>query len=110
MNAESRHFVLTSDGKIREFSAEEAAMIAAGANRMREFADSDIRYLQVSWQPSEAQELQVQTAAALIHFDAEGRMVEARPNTEAEKLSPFEHDTCVQLALRDIVLERPTLN
>ncbi len=110
MNSEIRHYVLTADGAIREFSADEAALIAAGANRIPEFADSNLRYLQVSWAPEVDQELKIQTAGAAIHFDAEGRMVEARATTEEEKISRFEHDTCVQWALRELVLARPTLN
>lgn len=109
-NTEIRHYVLTTDGGIREFSAEEAARIAAGANRVPEFADSDLRYLQVSWEPDVDQELRIQTAGAAIHFDAEGKMVEARPTTDEEKISRFEHDTCVQWALRELVSARPTLN
>lgn len=110
MNTEIRHYVLTPGGAIREFSADEAALIAAGANRIPEFADSDMRYLQVSWEPEVEQELKVQTAGAAIHFDGEGRMVEARPTNEKETISRFEHDTCVQWALREVVLARPTLN
>lgn len=110
MNTEIRHYVLTPDGAIREFSADEAALIAAGANRVPEFADSDMRYLQVSWEPETEQDLEIQTAGAAIHFDGDGRMVEARPTTEEETISRFEHDTCVQWALRELVLARPTLN
>lgn len=110
IQTEIRHFVLTPDGDIRQFSAVEAALIAAGTNVLPEFADRDLRYLQVSWEPNEETELKISTAGAAIHFDADGRMVEARPTTDGETISRFEHDTCVQLALRDLLSGRPTLH
>jgi len=102
MSTEIRHFVLTLDGQIREFSSEEAALIAAGANKLPEFADAKIRYLQVSWDDEQASELRIQTAGAAIKFDADGRLAEAAPPGDEEKISRFEHDTCVQWALRDV--------
>jgi hypothetical protein len=100
MSTEIRHFVLTSGGEIREFSSDEAALIAAGANRIPEFAERRMRYLQVSWDDESSAELKIQTAGAAIRFDAEGRLTEATPPAEEEKISRFEHDTCVQWALR----------
>lgn len=102
MSMEIRHFVLTQDGEIREFSADEAAQIAAGANRLPEFAQRRVRYLQVSWDNEGAAELKIQTAGAAIRFDADGRLTEATPPGDEEKISRFEHDTCVQWALRDV--------
>jgi hypothetical protein len=101
MSNEIRHFVLTQSGEIREFSSDEAAAIAAGANRLPEFAHSRMRYLQVSWSDESATEMRIQTAGAAIRFDAEGRLTEATPPAEEEKISRFEHDTCVQWALRE---------
>lgn len=109
-NATIRHYVLTPDGAIREFSADETTSVAVGTDRIPEFAGSDLRYLLVSWEPQGENELQIQTAGAAIHFDAEGRMVEVRAATAEEKISRFEHDTCVQWALRELVPTRPTLN
>ena len=102
MSMEIRHFVLTQDGEIREFSSDEAAQIAAGANRLPEFAERRMRYLQVSWDTEAAAELKIQTAGAAIRFDADGRLTEALPPGDAEKISRFEHDTCVQWALRNV--------
>jgi hypothetical protein len=102
MSTEIRHFVLTQDGEIREFSSDEAAQIAAGANRLPEFAERRMRYLQVSWDTETAAELKIQTAGAAIRFDADGRLSEALPPDDAEKISRFEHDTCVQWALRNV--------
>jgi hypothetical protein len=103
-NTETRHFVLTEDGAIREFSAEEASLIAAGANRLPEYAQCRVRYLQVSWDEESSSELRIQTAGAAIRFDADGRLTEAAPPGEEERISRFEHDTCVQWALREFTV------
>ena len=97
-----RHFVLTTAGDIREFSTEQAALIAAGANRLPEFADQRLRYLQVTLEDASDTELKIQTAGACIRFDGDGKMAEAGPPGEAENISRFEHDACVQWALKDL--------
>ncbi len=97
-----RHFVLTTSGSIREFSTEQAALIAAGANTLPEFADQKLRYLQVTLEDSSETELRIQTAGASIRFDAEGKMAEAGPPSDQENISRFEHDACVQWALKDM--------
>ena len=97
MSNEIRHFVLTQSGEIREFSSDEAAAIAAGSNRLPEYAERRVRYLQVSWSDESSTEMRIQT----IRFDAEGRLSEASAPAEEERISRFEHDTCVQWALRD---------
>ena len=97
-----RHFVLTPDGTIREFSSEQAAQIAAGENRLPEFAEHRLRYLQITLDNVSESELKIQTAGALIRFDADGRMAEAGPAPDNENLSRFEHDACVQWALKDL--------
>lgn len=100
---QTRHFVLTTEGSIREFSTEQAALIAAGANRVPEFATQKLRYLQVTLDDLTDTELKVQTAGACIRFDAEGRMQEAEPPAATdEAISRFEHDACVQWALKDL--------
>lgn len=110
MSSQIRHFVLTADGDIREFSAEEAALIASGANRLPEFADRRLRYLQVSWDAESGSELKIQTAGAAIRFDGEGRLTEAAPPGDGDKISRFEHDTCVQWALRGVAVPPPTIH
>ena len=97
-----RHFVLTPQGTIREFSTEQAALIAAGSDKLPEFADLRLRYLQVTLEDASATEIKIQTAGACIRFDADGRMAEAGPPAEDENISRFEHDACVQWALKDI--------
>ena len=79
MTMEVRHFVLAPDGAIREFSPAEAALIAAGSNKLPEFAERRVRYLQVSWDDEAAAEMKIQTAGAAIKFDADGRLAEAAP-------------------------------
>lgn len=110
MSTEIRHFVLGQDGSIREFSPEEAALIAAGANKLPEFAESRVRYLQVSWDDEATSELKIQTAGAAIKFDSDGRLAEAAPPSDEEKISRFEHDTCVQWALRNIEIAALTFH
>jgi hypothetical protein len=96
------HFVLTPDGRLREFSAEQAARIAAGAGRLPEFADHALRYLQVTVSDSTDEEVKIITAGARIKFDGNGRLTEAGPiGDRDQRISHFEHDACVQWALRD---------
>jgi hypothetical protein len=101
MNPEIHHFVLTTDGAIREFTSEQAALLASGSDRLPEFADLRLRYLQVAFEPTSASELRVQTAGGSIRFDHDGRLAEAAPPVGNETITRFEHDTCVQWALRD---------
>lgn len=106
-----RHFVFTSEGSIREFSPEQAALVAAGAGTLPEFADKSVRYLQVALDDNEANdEMKVQTSGASIQFDAEGKITKAGPPEEAEPISRFEHDAVVQWALRDIPAVRPVFH
>lgn len=105
-----RHFVLTPEGRIHEFTAEQAAMIAAGADRLPEFADSRVRYLQVTVDAGNTSEIRVQTAGANIRFDQEGKMLEASPPSAEDALSGFEHDAVVQWAIRDIPSAGPTFH
>lgn len=100
-----KHFLLTEDGSIREFNAEEAARIANGVNSLPEYADSSLRYVQVVVdEADEENSLHVKTAGALLRFDHDGRLSEAEGNREDEDaISRFEHDTCVQLALKDTI-------
>lgn len=111
MSQHIRHFVLTPEGGIREFSQEQAAQIAAGANRMPEYAGRDLRYLQLTLNDNQRKgELKVRTAGARIHFDDNGRMTEASPPTEAEPITHFEHDAVVQWVLRDVPTVAPTFH
>ncbi|HUP91450.1 MAG TPA: hypothetical protein VM074_04320 [Solimonas sp.] len=111
MSTQIRHFVLTPEGGIREFSTEQAALIAAGSDRMPEYADRRLRYLQLTVDDtSDSNELKVQTAGASIKFDADGRLAEAGPPTESDQISRFEHDAVVQWALRNVPTVGPTFH
>ncbi len=103
MTTQIRHFVLTPDGGLREFSAEQAARIAAGSGKLPEFAQHRVRYLQLTVSAESGDEVKVISAGASIRFDAEGRLTEAGPiDAQDEKITHFEHDACVQWALRDL--------
>ena len=110
MSTQTRHFLLTPEGSIREFSAEQAAHVAAGANRLPEFAGHRVRYLQVTVNDDNSRELKVQSAGACIRFDTDGRLAEAGPPQENETISGFEHDACVQWALKGLPAASPTFH
>jgi len=111
MSMQVRHFVLTPEGGIREFSTEQAALIAAGAGRVPDLADLRVRYLQLTVDDSaDNGELKVQTAGASIQFDGEGRLTEAAPPADSEQISRFEHDAVVQWALKNIPTVAPTFH
>ena len=111
MGTQTRHFVITPEGGIREFSAEQAAHIAAGADRLPEFAGHDLRYLQLTLESkADSNEVRVQTAGAHIRFDNDGRLAEAGPPGDNEPISRFEHDAVVQWALRDVPAVAPTFH
>lgn len=98
---EVHHIVLTPDGGLREFSPELAAKVAAGSGKLPEFAERRLLYVQVTVSDETDGELKVVTAGASITFDRDGRLTEAGPIASNDpRISPFEHDACVQWALR----------
>lgn len=105
-----KHFVLTQDDGIREFTAEQAARVVTGIGALPEYADRRVRYLQVTVDDENAPELRVQTAGAAIEFDHNGRMTQAGPPTPEEQISGFEHDAVVQWALKNIPNVAPTFH
>lgn len=110
MNNHVRHFVLTGDGSIREFTPEQAAGVAAGASRMPEFADARLRYLQLTLEDQSESEIRIQSAGASIKFDGDGRLLEAGPPQPEDQISGFEHDAVVQFVLRDRPQVGPTFH
>jgi hypothetical protein len=111
MNDNIRHFILTPEGGIREFTADQAAGIAAGASKIPEFANRDLRYLQLTMMDNvQSGELKIQTAGARVHFDGDGRMTEAGPPVESEPITHFEHDAVIQWVLRDVPAAAPTFH
>lgn len=110
MSTQIHHFVLTHEGFIREFSAELAATVVAGAGLVPEFADSEVRYVQVTVDEESASEIRVQTSGACIRFDQEGRLLEAVAPADNQPLSHFEHDAMIQWALRSHPTVAPTFH
>ena len=110
MSNHVRHFVLTTDGRIREFSPEQAAHVAAGAEKLPEFADAKVRYLQLTLEDESDAEIRIQSAGANIRFDQDGRVAEAGPTTPEDQISGFEHDAVVQWVLRDRPAVGPTFH
>lgn len=106
-----RHFILAPDGSIREFSPQQAALIASGTDRVPEFAGRDLRYLQLTVDDKMNNgEVRIQTAGARVHFDDTGRLIEAGPPKESEPITHFEHDAVVQWALRELPVVAPTFH
>ena len=98
----TRHFVITPEGGIREFSTEQAAQVATGVGRLPEFAQRRLHYLQVTVLDEPSDLIRVQTVGACLGFDADGRLAEAGPAMDSDEISHFEHDTCVQWTLREL--------
>lgn len=55
-------------------------------------------------------ELKIQTAAASIQFDHDGKMTEASPPSPGEQVSRFEHDAVVQWAIKNIPSVAPVFH
>lgn len=109
----TRHFLLTNDDRIEEFSDEEAARVASGSDSLPRFADSRLRYVQVAFDENRDSqgELKVYTMGAIVGFDAQGRLTETQtPEAEQPSISSFEQDACVQFALRETVPDRYVIN
>lgn len=107
------HFLLTQDGAIEEFSEDEASAVADGTRELPQFAEKRLRYVQVSYedQANEDGEIHVKTLGAIVSFDQAGRLREAgTAEDEQDKLDAFEHDACVQYALRDAIGRSYALN
>lgn len=113
----TKHYLLTEDGCIKEFSEQEAAQVASGATPLPRYADKRLRYVQVAFEDSREQrhaqdgELRVYTLGATIRFDGEGRLVEAgAPEGDDGAINEFEQDACVRFALRDTLPGHYVLN
>lgn len=102
MNANIRHFVLTPDGNVREFSADAAARVASGESALPEFAKRRLRYVQIALAEAGDNEIRVQTGVACLQFDDAGQFTGAEaPAGKEDQVDPFEYDACIQLALRE---------
>jgi len=109
-----KHYILTDDGRIAEFSTEEAFKVANRLSALPQYADSRQRYVQVQFDdPDEVEldRLKVRVAGAYISFDNQGRLSDADAPAENESaISHFENETCVQLALRAALGENVTVH
>lgn len=108
-----RHFLLTNDGQMEEFSEEEASRVANGMRPLPQHADAQLRYVQVAFDEysNDDGEIRVQTMGAIVSFDQNGRLCSAGASeVQDNSLSHFEHDACVQFALRDALPEHYALN
>ncbi len=102
-----KHFVLSNDGHIHEFSSERAFKVANGLDTVPELADAHVRYVQVQFEEQGNDEpMQVVTAGALVDFDSEGRIVDIGAVAPGNMpITPFEQETCIQLALSEVDFE-----
>ena len=102
-----KHFVLSNDGHIHEFSSEQAYKVANGVDTVPALADAHVRYVQVQFdEQSNEEPLQVVTAGALVDFDSEGRIVDIGAVEPGKMpITPFEQETCIQLALSEADIE-----
>jgi hypothetical protein len=110
MSIQTLHFVLTPEDGIREFSAEQAGLVAAGTGCLPEFARKRLRYLQVTVIDDSGDEVKIQTAGACIGFDDQGRLTEAGPARDDEPITRFEVDACVQWALKSLPNQNVTFH
>ncbi len=113
MNMQVRHYILSNDGRIAEFSTEEAYKVANRLSSLPQYADSRLRYVQVQFDELEGdaapEKLKVRIAGAYVSFDGQGRLSNAdAPGENDNAISNFEHETCVQLALRSALGESMT--
>lgn len=102
-----KHYVLNSDGSLREFSDEESTMIASGLQAVPEFSNERVRYVQVQvMEPKMVEDerpekqIEVRLAGAALSFNEEGKLTLAEALEEAEAVSEFERQTCAELALQ----------
>ena len=114
MNMQVRHNILSNDGRIAEFSTEEAFKVANRLSNLPQYADSRLRYVQVQFDDLDEaapDKLRVRIAGAYVSFDGQGRLSDADAPIENDNaISTFEHETCVQLALRSSLGENLTLH
>lgn len=102
MNNEVKHFVLTPEGTVREFSADDAARVASGESTLPEYAATRLRYLQIALDESAENEVRVHAGVACLQFDEKGTFSGAEaPAGEDDQVDPFEYDACIQWALRE---------
>lgn len=108
-----RHFLLTDNGLMEEFSEADAEAVATGQRDLPRYADQRLRYVQVAFDDhaDEDGEIQVRTLGAVVCFDQSGRLTTAGEAEDVQgELNEFEHDACVQFALRETLPQSYALN
>src|SRR5699024_5782894 len=110
----TRHFLLTHDNTIEEFSEEQASRVADGTDALPRFADKRLHYVQVDFDDAvdDSGELRVRTLSAIITFDDQGRKLSAdnAEDDDSATLTSLQHDACVQLPLKASIPEFYALN
>lgn len=109
----TRHFLLTNDDHVEEFTDQQAAEVASGTGALPRFAESRVRYVRVTFDDhaNEDGELKVYTMGAIVGFDAEGKVADTDTEEKVrESLTEFEQDACVEFALRDSGANQHALN
>lgn len=98
------HFLFTPQGDIEIVPADIAPDVASGEKPLPEYADNQLRYLQVIVDHEGGKaDVQVRTAGALVHFDESGCVKSAGiAMGERDGITRFEHDTAVQIALDNL--------
>lgn len=113
LNMATKHFVLTNDDRLEEFSDEEAARVANGSDLLPQFAETRVRYVQVAFDDdtNENGEIKVYTMGAVVGFDTDGRLSETGSEEENQQpLSEFEQEACVEFALHNAGAQEYRLN
>jgi hypothetical protein len=107
-----KHYVFENRGSIREFEHDESLAVASGMRMLPEYANERVRYLQVQVvAPKEPDpKVEVRIAGAYLNFDDYGQLTEAEALTDENELSPFERETCAELAVAELKHKDATVN
>lgn len=107
-----KHYIFEEAGAIREVAHEDSIQVANGMMILPEYANERIRYLQVQVVNPETAEpkVEVRIAGAYLNFNERGQLTEAEALSEENEVSPFERETCAELALADINIKAALVN
>lgn len=107
-----KHYIFETHGNIREFEHDESIEVATGMKMLPEYANERIRYLQVQVvSPTNPDpKVEVRIAGAYLNFDDYGQLTEAEALTDENEVSPFERETCAELAVADLKQKDATVN
>lgn len=97
-----RHYVFEENGALREFTQEAGARVANGESALPEYADSQLRYLQVAVDDNVPPntKVEVRMAVAMLSFNDEGYLTNAESfEDEDDVVSPFERQALAEYVL-----------